>query len=215
MATKKKSQTRTSPSPEDPQLPDPSPPQPSIVVEPPPEDSATTDDAPGVLRVDGGDGAPFEAELHWRDDDAPEPEDPAAGEHDEELPFPIGAGGVSEESVRDLLRVQGLMLNRAIGRAPEQWHWTDDELDVVAPALARVAARSSLLRRVAKASDSAVVAAGVTSYVLRNITTSPEQPEEEPRAEERAATDRVEPGPGTDGEAGDLPSVGPAAGGAA
>lgn len=115
------------------------------------------------------------------------------------------AAPASEGQVRALLTAQGFMVNKMIGRDEAHFIWTEDELDLVAPGLARIAKRSNLVRRAAEASDGIAVAAGVGGYLFRNIL-NPPQPQEAPRENRTAQAADVEGrGEGTDVDGGPIP----------
>lgn len=147
--------------------------------------------------IGGGDGRWVNA------DDAERDEEPA--ESDGDAFAALVAAPASEDQVRALLTAQGFMVNKMIGRDDAHFIWTEDELDLVAPGLARIAKRSNLVRRAAEASDGIAVAAGVGGYLFRNIL-NPPQPQEAPRENRTAQAADVEGrGEGTDVDGGPIP----------
>jgi hypothetical protein len=87
---------------------------------------------------------------------------------------------VTPEQIEGILRMQGTVTGMGIGRYPGHWTWTEEELELVAPALARqatdAARRNETLRRVFEQSDLVTAAGGILAYVIRNLTTpAPEE----------------------------------------
>jgi hypothetical protein len=137
------------------------------------------------------------------DDDASDDAEPAEG--DGEPLAAVLAAPLSEDGIRGLLATQAFAMNRTIGRTPDHWIYTDDELELIVPGLARIARRSNALRRVAEASDGVAVAAGFTGYIARNLFAAPKEiPVENSPAQEPDPTD-APIGPGLDDR---LPPVG-------
>lgn len=118
------------------------------------------------------------------EDDRPQFEQPAPGPANETgEPFgPIGPDlnlepapeEVSESQVRNILRLVGRGVHRAIGdqHIGEHWNFTQEELDDLAPAVVSLANRNARLRAAVHKSDAATVAMILFGWTLRNVELS-------------------------------------------
>ncbi|HJT38471.1 MAG TPA: hypothetical protein VJ818_08610, partial [Actinomycetota bacterium] len=124
------------------------------------DDAARTSTA--TLRVEGAE-APPEFFEPPEPEAIPEPEPEPSRE-------PIQAPQlVTAEQVRAVLAMQGEVTHNLLGRnTPDRWRWTDEELDVMAEAGARVVRKIPIARGLAGQSDELVVMLGLAGYVMRN-----------------------------------------------
>lgn len=182
-----KADPKTDPKAETPETPNPSPND-----TPPPEASGSTrSELEGaVLRVGDHEPSPDDGPgIPTSEASTPPPAPETAGKAP---PDPKALAKVTAAQVRQILQAQGLLLNQTIGSLPGQWLWSPEELETIAPALAKVANRSTLMRRVGAASDLAVVGVTATSYVVRNLSDQAEAAHKEPQ-EPEATTEEPAP----------------------
>jgi hypothetical protein len=87
------------------------------------------------------------------------------GDDVEEIPPDVDVGTV--RSILAGLGNVGSMVDRA---APNLWRFTDSELDQLAPPICRLANRNETLRRALLHGDFVVIAMGLSTYAVRNVT---------------------------------------------
>lgn len=138
--------------------------------------SGSTKEPPaGVLRLANPDDL-FDDDDSAGSEPQPAPTEPPELREDLE-PITIGAP-LQQHEVQTVLEAQGRMLHLATRKFtrdafPEQWLWTEKELEYIVPALTRMANRSRLARRYAKHGDTAIVVIGSIDYVQRNLLEMP------------------------------------------
>lgn len=78
---------------------------------------------------------------------------------------------IDVDQVRRFLAGIGSTLQFTVGNpaVPDHWRFADDELDILAPALAGIANRRPAVARAIERSDHVVVAAALARYVGRNV----------------------------------------------
>lgn len=116
---------------------------------------ATDQDRPDVLRIAVG-------ERKAR----PQPEAVEVGPEPEIPPLDLT---VTPESVAKIMATQGMLTNQFLAPGTIAWLWTQDEIDLIAPAAARMASRSTHAAKIAENQDAAAVVLGSAAYVVRNV----------------------------------------------
>lgn len=119
--------------------------------------------------IDFSIGAPIDPQVGGEDD---EPflfeDDDLGGSWDE--PDPSAAEPMTEERVRSFLVAAGQFGNLAHDRdVPDQWLFTDRELDALVPPLTSIANRHNFVRMVIEKSDYVAVPVLLASYGKRNL----------------------------------------------
>lgn len=64
---------------------------------------------------------------------------------------------------------QGLVTNQILAPGTTAWLWTQDEVNLIAPAAARMVNRSKAAAAISNASDPIAVLTGSAAYVVRNV----------------------------------------------
>ena len=88
---------------------------------------------------------------------------------EDEAPVDELAPLVDESTVRFYLEVFGVSLGATVGREPEHWHFTDSEMDTLAPGLTAYINRHAALRAAVHRGDSATVLVAMGRYLWRNV----------------------------------------------
>lgn len=139
--------------------PSPSPP-PSRETTPPPGAASSAASARGSRSEFVEDAGPeFDPEAAAAE--APPPPDPEAP--------PALEPEWEEQTIRDVLGIQGRLLHAAIGVAEEDWIHTDVDLQAIAPPLARIFNRYEPIRRYAGHADPLMLAIAFGSYGTRSL----------------------------------------------
>ena len=126
----------------------------------PPEAASSAASARGSRSEFVEDAGPeFDPELAGAE--APPPPDPEAP--------PALEPEWEEQTIRDVLGVQGRLLHAAIGVAEEDWIHTDVDLQAIAPPLARIFNRYEPIRRYAGHADPLMLAIAFGSYGTRSL----------------------------------------------
>lgn len=87
----------------------------------------------------------------------------------EELAGPVEP--VTEAQVRGYLQIAGSMAEAAVGREPDHWSFTDEELELIAPGLTLYINRHPALQRAASQGEGGLMVYGLIGYATRNVST--------------------------------------------
>lgn len=76
---------------------------------------------------------------------------------------------ITADQVAAIMSSQGLVTNQILAPGTTAWLWTQDEVNLIAPAAARMVNRSKAAAAISNASDPIAVITGSAAYVVRNV----------------------------------------------
>jgi hypothetical protein len=76
---------------------------------------------------------------------------------------------ITADQVAAIMSSQGLVTNQILAPGTTAWLWTQDEVNLIAPAAARMVNRSKAAAAISNASDPIAVLTGSAAYVVRNV----------------------------------------------
>jgi len=76
---------------------------------------------------------------------------------------------ITTDQVAAIMSSQGLVTNQILAPGTTAWLWTADEVNLIAPAAARMVNRSKAAAAISNASDPIAVLTGSAAYVVRNV----------------------------------------------
>jgi hypothetical protein len=145
---------------------------------------------------------PIEEQLHEPSEPAPAIATPDVDASDDDAPSLLPT--INEDTIRAVLDATGKLLHQAAGRTPNHWLFLEEELDLIAPPLARRARKSSMLRKVAGSSDAYIIVLAFAGYGIRNLRDL--MPDEATKEADGGSEERFEQGVATGGNGFDATS---------
>lgn len=76
---------------------------------------------------------------------------------------------ITADQVAAIMASQGMVTNALLAPGTTAWFWTADEVNLIAPAAARMVNRSKAATALSNASDPVAVLTGSAAYVVRNV----------------------------------------------